>query len=532
MLVRYGFGEMLSRLPAPLRRGSVPEEVDPALGVGERLRAAFETLGPTFIKLGQFLAARPLAIPPSVAVALSRLEDAVPPVPWEQISGVLEREWRSAPDPRPELQHAPFAAASLAEAFDGRLADGRAVVVKVQRPGIERVIQTDVEILTDLAGWAERNLEELRAFQPARTVAQWTLALQRELDFNREARHIELFRNNFRDSDIVVLPEVVWPFTTNRVLTATRIDGIKITDVEALKRAGQDPREIVKLGAKALFEQIFVHGFYHADPHPGNIFVLSGPRIAFVDFGLVGYLTGTTKRHLADLAGAAVAHDPRRMVRVLEEADAVPPDADTAALEHDLNELLYRYRHVPLKQLSLSGFLVELYWIVDRHRLQPRPELLLLLKTLGQYDRIARALDPDWDLVAELTPYGKALMSEAWDGRSIRNEVLQIGSELRPWLTEIPYSLRRLLRQLRKGDLSLHFRSDMMAGLTEELDRASNRVSFALLVAGLVVGSSLLLRLEVGWKIFGLSVIGLAGLAFAGFLGISLLVAILRSGRL
>jgi ubiquinone biosynthesis protein len=532
VLIRYGFGELVSRLPAPLRRGTATAAVDPTLGIGERLRRSFESLGPTFMKLGQFLAGRPLAIPPFVAVALSRLEDSVPPVPFEQIAQVLEREWRDAPRPLPEMQHVPFAAASLAEAFDARLPDGRRVVVKVQRPNIEQTIRTDLEILTDLAAWAERNLPELAPFQPSRTVAQLTYALRRELDFTREARHIELFRNNFRDSQTVLLPDVAWAYTTNRVLTATRVDGIKISDVEALRSAGYDLREIVRLGSQALFEQIFVHGFYHADPHPGNIFVAPGPKIAFVDFGLVGYLTGTAKRHLADVVGAAVARDPKRIVRALEEVESLPPEADTLALEHDLNEFMYRYHQVPLNKLSVGGVLTDLYWIVERHQVRLRPELMLLLKTLSQYDRIARLLDPEYDLVESIKPFGRKLLASDWDLESLRRDALQAGSELRPWLTELPYGLRQLLRQVRRGGLSLRFTSNMMESLTEELDRASNRVSFALLVAGLVVGSALLLRLEVGWKLFGLSVFGLAGLVFAGFLGVSLLIGILRSGRL
>ena len=532
VLIRYGFGELVARLPKPVRRGIPLGGGDTRLGLGDRLRRSFEELGPTFIKLGQFLASRPLAIPPDVAAALARLEDAVPPADPDLTSALLEREWRDVPHPRPEVESVPFAAASLACAYAARLPDGREVVVKVQRPRIEQIVRTDLEILSDLAAWAERNLPELKAFSPIRTIEQLKHSLGRELDFAREARHIEIFRHNFQEHPSVYLPEVIWPYTTSRVLTTTYIKGIKISDLEGLRRAGYDTAEIARIGGALLFEQVFDRGFYHADPHPGNIFIMPGPRIAYIDFGLVGYLTGSIKRHLAQLLAAAVSRDARRMVRAFEEVGALLPNTDRIALEHDLNEFIYRYHQVPLSQVSLQGVLGDLYWIVDRHRMQMRPELLLLLKTLSQYDRLARTLDPQWDLVEHLRPYAEKLKGAALDLGTLPGDLLEGGGELRRWMTELPSDLRLFLRQIRKGELSLEIRSDLMRDLTAELDRASNRISFALLVAGLVVGSALLLRLEVGWKVFGLSFLGLIGLAFAGFLCISLLIGILRSGRL
>jgi ubiquinone biosynthesis protein len=532
VLIRYGFGELVARLPKPVRRGIRSGGTDTRLGLGERLRSAFEELGPTFIKLGQFLASRPLAIPPDVAAALARLEDAVPPADARSVFALLEREWHGAPDPRPDVTAVPFAAASLACAYAARLPDGRDVVVKVQRPKIDQIVRTDLEILADLAAWAERNLPELRVLSPVRTVEQLRHSLGRELDFAREARHIEIFRHNFHDHPSVHIPEVIWPFTTGRVLTTTYVEGIKISDLDGLRREGYDLAEVARVGGALLFEQIFERGFYHADPHPGNIFVMPGPRIAYIDFGLVGYLTGSIKRHLASLLAAAVSRDARRMVRAFEEIGALPQRADRIALEHDLTEFIYRYHQVPLAQVSLQGVLSDLYWVVDRHHLQLRPELLLLLKTLSQYDRLARALDPQWDLVEQLRPYADKLSSAALDLGALPGDLLEGGGELRRWLTELPFELRQFLRQLRRGELSLEIRSDLMNDLTAELDRASNRISFALLVAGLAVGSALLLRLDVGWKVFGLSVLGLVGLTFAGFLCVSLLIGILRSGRL
>jgi ubiquinone biosynthesis protein len=523
---------MVARLPRPVRRGIPADQDGSRQNLGDRLCRTFEELGPTFIKLGQFLASRPLDIPPPVALALARLEDRVPPADPESVRALLEREWRAAPAPLPVLDFEAFAAASLASVYAARLSGGEQVVVKVQRPGIERIVRTDLEILADMAAWSERNLPELAPLHPRRLVGQLDAALRRELDFAREARHIEIFRRNFEGHESVVLPTVNWSYTTTRVLVTSMIDGVKISDVEALKRHGYDPALVARLGGDVLFQQIFEHGFYHADPHPGNIFIVPGPRIAYVDFGLVGYLTGSLRRHLALLLAAAVGRDAGRMVRAFEEVGAVGRNADRIALEHDLNEFIYRYHQVPLSRLHLAGVLGDLYWIVEHHRLSLRPELMLLLKTLSQYDRLARTLDPEWDLVKQIRPYAHRLTAAAVDFRALGGELLESGAELRRWLTELPFDLRQLVGDIRRGELSFQVHSDVMGDLTRELDRASNRVSFALLVAGLVVGSALLLRLEVGLKIFGLSALGLAGLVFAGFLGISLLVGILRSGRL
>lgn len=540
VLIKYGFGDLLGRLKVrhPLlgrlpRLKALRELED--LSRPARLRLAFEELGPTFIKLGQILSLRPDLLPSEYTAELAKLQDEAAPVPFPQIARKIEAQLgRPLGELFLEFAEEPLAAASLAQVHRAVLKDGTEVAVKVQRPGIRETIRADLIILEDLAQFLVRHLPESEPFDPPGLVREFAKTLRRELDFVREGRNIELFRRNFSGDPTVYIPRVFWEYTTPEVLTMERIVGVKITDLEGLERAGLDRHRVALNGANAILKQIFEHGLFHADPHPGNILVLEGNVLAPLDFGMVGRLDPELRELVGQLILAVARGDLDGLVRTLRELGGLDEheQLDLLALRSDLADLLDRYSKTPLARLELGRLLDELMALVREYHLRLPTSLVLMGKALVIAEGVGRALDPELELLALARPYLERLALrrgplqralEGWTGA---------WAEGRELLQELPEGLRSLMTRLRRGELKVQFELVGLDRLTRELDRASNRLAFALIVAALIVGSSLVIQLQAGPRLFGLPLFGLLGFGLAAILGLWLVVAIIRSGRL
>jgi ubiquinone biosynthesis protein len=539
VLIKYGFGEILDRMnmSSYLRIGSrklfARQQEIAAFSWAERIRLALDDLGPTFVKMGQIMSTRPFLIPVELVIELAKLQDQVAPFPFAEVRQTIEEELGKPLDQLfKSFSPDPVASASLSQVHRATTLAGDDVAVKVQRPQVKQIMEKDLSILRDLAVLLDRYIPEVRQFSPVAIVDEVAKSAKQEVDFLYEARNLEIFARNFADDDRIFLPRVFWDHTSLRVLTLSFIDGIKISDVARLREAGVDLAVVTRAGGQLLAKQIFEFGFFHADPHPGNLFVLRDNRIAPVDFGMMGKLSQGALELVADLLIAATSNDTRRIVRVLQNHELLDDDVRPEALEADLALFLHRYHGVPLAKLKMRSLLTDAFEIMNVYRIKFPPELMMLGKALGTYEEVARTLNPQYDFVTELLPSIKKLATRKFSPGSIFSDVSTYLLDLRELLVNFPFEIRRIARNLRKGDLSISFHHKGLEHLILELEKASNRLAFALIIAALIVASSLIMTRPIGMTILGVPALGLVGYVTAGVLGIWLVIAILRSGKL
>jgi ubiquinone biosynthesis protein len=539
VLVKYGFGEILDRIniASYLKIGRkklfAKQQELAQFSYAERIRLALEELGPTFVKMGQMMSTRPFLIPVDLVVELTRLQDEVAPFPFEDVKTIIQAELGA---PIEELFSAfeptPMASASLAQVHKATTKDGEQVAVKVQRPNVRQVMENDISILRDLAGLLDRYVSEARQFDPVAIADELWKTTRQEVDFTVEARNLQLFKLNFQNDDRIFLPKIYWDLCSTRVLTLEFIDGIKISDVDKLKSAGIDPEKLIRNGGQLVAEQIFEHGFFHADPHPGNLFALRDNRIAPIDFGMMGRLAPTSIDLINDLLVAASTEDSRRLVRVLQNYDLVGDDAKQRSLEADLTTFLHRFHRLPLSKINMKELMKDTFEIITSYRITLPTELMMLVKALVTYEEVARSIYPEYDFISELEPSIRKLARRKFSPSNLIGDLSRYAVDLRDLVVNFPFELRGIMRRLRQGELSIAFRHRGLEHLILELEKASNRLAFALIIAALIIGSSLIMTRQFGLIVYGIPVLGMIGYITAGFLGIWLAIAILRSGKL
>ncbi|MHA1279817.1 MAG: ABC1 kinase family protein [Candidatus Helarchaeota archaeon] len=540
VLLRYGFDDVLDRLKFDyyinLGKKILPifkshELV--TITTAERLRMAMEELGPTFVKLGQMLSVRPDLVPESFTDEFKKLQDKVPPFPSKQAMGIVEAQLGK---PMEQLfssfDENPLAAASIAQVHRAVTKSNEQVVIKIQRPNIRGVVETDLGILFDLAGLVEKYIPESELYDPKAIVREFAKSIRMEMDFVREGRNIERFRRNFEDDDTVFVPRVHWKLTTGNILTMDFIDGIKVSELDALEKAGLDRKIIAYNGARATLRQIFDFGFFHADPHPGNIFVLPGNVIAPVDYGMMGSLDEELMEATGSLLTAIVKKDVNRIIRTLTDMGVIENMLDARELKLDLKDFLDRYYQVPLSQLDLGRVLSEITEVIRRHRIKLQSDLILMGKALVTEEGVGRMLDPDFDIITMAKPYVEKLMIRKLDPRRHLREFIDSLNDFVRLVKILPGEFGTILAKIKKGELNIKFEHRGLERLTLELEKASNRLSFSMIIAALIIGSSLIVQLKKGPQIFDLPVFGILGYFVAAILGLWLVIAIIRSGKL
>lgn len=537
---KYGFGDLIERLNIShylefgrrlIFRGH--QEQAEKLTRAERLRLACAELGPTFIKLAQILSTRPDLIPLEFTQELAKLQDHAPPFPFAQVKQILGEELKVPLEEKFSIfERNPLAAASIGQVHYARLLSGEEVVVKVQRPGIREIIEVDLEILFHLATLIERHIEELARQRPTRIIEEFARILEKEVDYEVEADHLERFAHQFLHHPYVYVPRVYREICTSKVLTMEYISGIKISETQLLDQQGFDRKEIASRGADLILEQIFRHGFFHADPHPGNVFVLPGNKICYLDFGMMGSVSRQAREDLADLIYAYVRRDERKIVSALLKIIEWEEELDRRALEKELADFMARYLFRPLGELRVANILKDLIDLINRHRLRFPPDILLMIKALATAEGVGVALDPELDMASKAAPFIKQLKMDRFRPQRVWGEFLEAAEDLFFLAKEIPGDLRDILRQLKqgKGKMSIELRG--LSQFSLQIDRASNRLAFSLLISSLIIASSLILSNNIGPFLYGLPILGIFGLGIAALLGIWLLISILRSGRL
>lgn len=534
VLVRYGFGDMVRRLGLAdlLERAGRALHWDDAgdyahLPPPARVRRAMEELGPTFVKLGQVLATRVDLFEPEWIAEFSKLQDEARPVPWEAIRAQLEEDLGGPPEEVfAEFTPEPIAAASLAQVYRARLPDGRAVVVKVRRPGIRPVIEADLRLLLRLADLLENESPALRALQPRQIVREFSQSLQRELDFATEARNARRMARNFdgytdgdspRTADlppdsvalpVIVIPEMVWE--CERACVQEHIDGIPGSKLAQVDAAGLDRALLARRGARAVLKMILRDGFFHADPHPGNVFYLPGNRIAFIDFGMVGRLTEQRREQLLSLLLGLVKQQPTAVADVLTEwAGGGVTDMDN--LLGEVEVFADQYRGIPLGQLRLGAMLDEGIGILRQHHLRLPADLSLLVKAFITLEGMGRELDPEFEMAAQALPILERAMRERYAPRRVLEHGWRSLAAMASMLSGLPQDLSRLLRAARSGRLEVHVEVLHLKEFGNQLDRAASRLVIGIVVAALIVGSSIVMTVPGGPSLLGLPVFGLLG---------------------
>lgn len=534
-LVKYGYIDVVEalRLRRPLRLGQrlIGLSEGHSATKPQRLRMLCEELGPTFIKFGQLLSTRADLLSSVYLRELARLQDHAPSEDFTVIRAIVQEELHQ---PLAALfsnvDTVPLAAASMAQVHRATRRDGQRVILKVQRPHISQIIAADLDILRDLARLAERYVTDLRPFHPVGLVEEFARTITHELDFRHELRNLERCARNFANDATVFIPTPYPDLTTPRVLTMTYVEGVKITDRHALTQAGLDPQEVAAYGANALLKQIFVHGFFQGDPHPGNLVVLPGNVIAILDYGMFGSIDTETREHLATLLLGVVQRDANKMVHALVELGVMDVEGDRRQLRRDVSTLVETYVTVPLERLDLSLMLDEMLKIVHCHSLQIPPEFFLLVRALTTAESLGRELDPDFNIATHLQPFAERLVLERYDPRYLLRKVGVTSEEAGDLLMFLPRALMQIIEKLRRGELHVGLEVQQLDRLIREFDTASNRLTLAIILAASIIGSSLIIQTRMPPLLFGYPALGLLGFIVSALLGLGLVIAILRSG--
>lgn len=541
ILTKRGFGFAIQQLHLDthiIGRGIIKTRVlrrftEPQESRAVRLRKALEELGPTFIKLGQILSVRPDVVPLDLCFELSKLQDRIPPFSYEDVRKQIKESFGSYPEELfSSFESIPLAAASLGQVHRAQLKTGKHVVVKVLRPDIRGMIETDIDILYNIAFLVNRYMQGKRIFDPVGIVDEFARIITREMDFRYEAHNIEKFRKNFKDNTTIYIPEVFWDYTRYNVLTTEEIKGIRLNDYLGRSHPYEEKKAIATNGANAILQQVFVDGFFHADPHPGNIFILSNTTIAFVDFGIVGRLDEDTRDAIVDLLIAITMKNINGILKALEMLDSFVDEEITRDLKHDISDFIDRYYDMPLKQIEISAILPQAVNLLVRHKLKIPSELHVLIKSIATIDGIARQLDPEFNTIAHTRPFVERLVHERHEPKRILKDLTFYASELTDILKVIPRDTREIIKKIKTGTLKIEFEHRGLSKFITEIDKSSNRISFSVVISALIIGSSLIIMTNKGPLMYGFPMLGILGFIFAGVLGLGLAIGILRSGRL
>jgi len=541
VFVRHGLGDLVRRLGV----ASVLERAGSVLqwGAGgrsthlepeQRLRQAFEELGPTFIKLGQMLSTREDLLPPEWTTELAQLHSNVAPLPYDAIAATVERALGAAPsDVFLDIEREPSGSASIAQVHRARLPDGRPVVLKVRRPDIEAKVEADLRLLSYVAQLVESALPEARRYQPVRVVDEFRRSLTRELDLAAEARNVERFARHFKDDPYILIPRVYPQWTSSVMNVQECIDGTAGKDPAALERAGLDPKLLMQRGADAVLKMILEHGFFHADPHPGNVIYLAGNRIAMIDFGMVGRLSPTRRYQIVDLLAGIARHDEQPMLEVL--LDWAGDDAvDEERLGADLSELVTDYADVALKDMRVGALIARITQIVRDHGIVMPTDLTLMFKALITLEGLGRKYDPEFRLTDRLRPF----LDRALSARYAPAELGRRGSanlgQLLGLLGSVPRDVARLLKDARRGRMRVDLDLKRLDSFGRKLDGTIDRITVGIMTASVVIGSSIVMTVSSGPQVFGmplLTVLGLLGYLLAFVNSVWIVVSIWRSER-
>lgn len=532
ILAKYGWGDLISRLGLAdifrlHKRGK-------ALPPGpEQLREALEELGPTFIKLGQLLSTRPDIIPQEYAHELEKLQDEVSPFPFEEARDIIEEEFgQPLENFYLSFDPTPLAAASLGQVHEAILADGTDVVVKVQRPGIRQTIDTDLEIISGAVRLIEQHFEKMRIYALSDLVDEFSITIHQELDYTREGRNSDQFRRNFANVKYAYFAKTMWDYTTVRVLTQEHIKGIKITNIHELDSLGYDRLQIARNLSRIFFKMMLIDGFFHADPHPGNIVVLEGNVIGLLDYGMVGHLDQNLKTYVTMLMSEYLQEDSDGYAETLLAMGSAPSDISRKAFTEEIDRLLRQYYGAPTREIRIGEILRRALRISAKHKVRLPASLGLLIKVIIVIEGIDQQLCPEFDFSDAAKPFINESVYEELSFRRLKNQAYHSLIYWKRLLLELPHRTSDVLDRMSEGAFRIVFHHEGLEGPVRDIDKSANRLSFALVNSATIVASAVLLSAEAGPMWHGYSILGLIGFGVAFLSAVWLMISIIRAGKL
>ena len=530
ILVKYGLADGLHHfdMGVPERISFLFQSPDGTrlyeLSQAERIRLAITDLGTTAIKIGQILSTRADLVGLVIAEELKKLQDDVPADPPETVRhAILEQFGQHADDLFAEFNDVALASASIGQVHRAKLFDGREVVVKIQHPNISQKIETDFRILIQLAEWAEAYDSELKLVKPKALVTEMRRVLRKELNFLREALNLERFTSHFKDDPNIKFPQPVTEFCTDRILTMDYIEGIPVREIDQIKAMGISDKELAERGANVFLKMIFQDGFYHADPHPGNILVNSEGQIILLDAGMVGVMDETTRSNVETMLEAVVEQDIRLLEDVIRRIGSTPEDLDRLALRQDLAEFISDYVDVPIRLLNISAVLNNVTAIVRKHHIVLSPPYAMLIKVLVMLEGTSRLLNPRFNLAEMLLPYYQNSLVRHLNFKGQLMYARRLMVDFSQMVRDLPNNVSTLLDQLESGRFSIRLEH-------RRIESAVNRLVQGLLCTALFTGSSMLWSSKTAPTVYGTSVPGCMGCLVGVLMGIRLLRAIQHTG--
>lgn len=540
IIFRYGFEDLVERLKIDqyieiglqMVSRHKRENVE-KLSRAERLRLLVEELGPTFVKLAQILSTRPDIVPADVIREFEKLQDEVPPFPYAEAKEIIEAELGDSIDNIfSSFDETPVASASIGQVHKAVLNDGTVVAVKVQRPGIKKIIEVDLEIMLHLATLMEKNIEEISFQKPTRIVEEFIRTLERELDYGTEAANMERVSAQFVNDRSIYIPKVYSEYSGRRVLAMEYVEGIKVSEVEKLEAAGLNRKTITIRGADFIMKQVFEFGFFHADPHPGNIFVLPDNVVCPIDFGMTGSADKRQRALFVDIMESMALKDAERCARLMLELGEYDEEPDIRVFEREIDDFMGRHLFKSLKDLDVARLLQDVLDIATKNKIRVPPVIFLMIKAFAAMEGIARLLAPEFDMVAHAAPFVKKAKLARYSPQKIAEYLFSTLSDSLTVLRMLPREVMQIIRLTRQNKLTVNMEMRGLDDLLRTLDQVSNRLSFSIIIGALIIGSAYLLAYSTPPLVYGISLVGMLGFCAAAFLGIWLLIAILRKGML
>jgi ubiquinone biosynthesis protein len=533
VLFKYGFDDVAERLQLPgtalikKTRVALPE-----MNTWERLRHTLEDLGPTFVKFGQILSLRGDLLPADLIIEFEKLQDSVTPVSYEEIMGVLKKALdKPLEDIFSVIEEEPLAAGSLAQVHRAVLKEeGFPVALKIRRPDIVRTVEIDLQILEGAAPYLSEHLEFARTYDFINLVKELKRALLRELNFTLEARNMQIVSQNMIGVKGVIIPEVYESWTRSSVLTMDLIEGIKLKDLQPENI--EEREQLAQTGLRLVVKQVLENGFFHADPHPGNFLIVEDKELCLLDWGVVGILPSETRFELVELISAIVDMEAEKFFDLLISlTGANVSQINERLLLRDILEILHLYHSVPIGKLDLGQLLMDLNNMLRTHHIKLPSDLALMFKTMVTVEGTARKLYPELDVIAEIEPFIRKLSSERWKPSQVWH---RFARQLRLYFnlqSNLPGAIQRILQKIEQGELNIKFKHENLGGLQKSLDNVSNRLSFSIILASLIIGSSMIITTGVKPLLFGYPVIGLVGYLISAILGLVVVVSIFRGRK-
>lgn len=522
VLVRYGLDDLIKRthLLRPLRFLFYlsPRRRDSSAPLGERIRLALEDLGPIFVKFGQAISTRRDLLPPDIADELAKLQDKVPPFPAEQAIAIINGAYgKSVDDVFERFDKKPFAAASIAQIHTAKLKAGHEVIVKILRPGVREQIDRDLAVLRLLAGLADRYWEHGKRLKPLELVDEYEHTIIDELDLMREAANTAQLKRNFEGSEMLYVPEVFWDYCRPEVLVQERIYGTPISDMKTLREAGTNIQVLAENGVEIFFTQVFRHNFFHADMHPGNIFVITTdperPKYAAVDFGIIGTLHPEDQRYLAENFLAFFDRDYHRIAKLHLDSGWVPADTRIDQLETAIRTVCEPIFNKPLAEISFAQLLMRLFRVAQRFDVEIQPQMILLHKTLFNIEGLGRQLYPQLDLWKTAHPVLKRWMDEQVGPRAMLKDLRENLPQLRDAMRELPAIIHHLGEQAADGRIKFDLQSSELKQIREQLFQQRRQRYWLAIAATALVSGALVMTLDgvpgLGWSLLALGALSL-----------------------